>query len=278
MKNSINSCLYIVATPIGNLEDLTIRAARILSEVDIIAAEDTRHSAILLRHLHIKKPMYSCHKFNEAKKIDFFLEKLKEGKTIALISDAGTPCISDPGYRLVESAANIGAGIIPICGASAVMAALSVSGFNITGFHFIGFISKNYNFTHGLFVFYESPKRIYKTLSKIADTHPNSNICVCNDLTKAFEKIYRGNIKNVLQELIENPNMHKGEYTCVINIPEYVKEQAITIESQIIDCMIQQGFNLKEAMNHVHKQRKDLTKKEIYSAMLKLKGLFLKEV
>ena len=266
--------LYIVATPIGNLEDLTLRATRILSEVDIIAAEDTRHSAILLRHLNIKKPMYSCHKFNEAKKINFFLEKLTEGKTIALISDAGTPCISDPGHRLVHAAAEIGIKIIPICGASAVMAALSVSGFNITEFTFLGFLSKNHVFKPGLSVFYESPRRIHKTLMSIP--HPTADICVCNDLTKKFEQIYCGNIKKVLQELTENPNMHKGEYTCVINIPNTDEPSStdISIESQIVDHMVKHNTSLKEAMEYVHKQRKDLSKREVYSAMLALKRRF----
>jgi len=134
--------LYIVATPIGNLEDITPRAIRILKEADYIAAEDTRHSRVLLSCFDIKTPLFSCHKFNEEKRGDFFIEKLQEGKSIALISDAGTPAISDPGHLIVSQVSAADFPVVPVPGASAVVAALSASGFNGSKFTFLGFLPR----------------------------------------------------------------------------------------------------------------------------------------
>lgn len=284
--------LYIVATPIGNLEDISERAVRVLGEVDLIAAEDTRHSRALLSYLNIKKPMFSCHKFNEEKRGDFFVNALLEGKSIALISDAGTPCISDPGHRLVGQAAAAGITISAVCGASAVVAALSVSGFEASRFAFIGFLPRGKAAVKGLVetlahmetvVFYESPRRISAVLGLIASELPDARICLCNDISKKFERIYRGTAEEVLAEILENPSAEKGEYTCVINIeqkksgdepqnPDLATD--FGLEARLVDIMLKSGGNLKDASKKLHEADGKLSKKEIYSAMLRLKDMF----
>ena len=275
--------LYITATPIGNLEDITPRALRILGSVSIIAAEDTRRSRRLLSNFGIKTPMFSCHKFNEGKRGDFFVSALLEGRDTALISDAGTPCISDPGHRLVRLAAEKKIPVVPVCGVSAVTAALSVSGFDASAFAFLGFLprgneaAKTLAGKTGVAVFYESPLRIEATLEMLETNFPEAEICLCNDISKKFERVYRGCASEILRELKENPNAKKGEYTCVTNLPEIVtkiEEEAPSIESLLTDIIIKQGCNLKEASRILHEKNPQLAKKEIYSAMLNLKNIF----
>ena len=301
--------LYVVATPIGNLEDITYRAVRVLSEADIIAAEDTRVSRTLLTRYGIKTLPVSCHKFNESKRMDFFIDSLYAGKNVALVSDAGTPCICDPGNRLVAQAALEGIQIVSVCGPFAAAAAISISGFDGSRFSFIGFLPKTEkkllgalqraydeiiypetNKKSGVFapqpvVFYESPKRIVKTMSLLATHYSNSHICLCNDLTKKFEHIYRGAPSEVLAALTENTNAEKGEYTCVLlhqikNIDKMLpgdknENTALSLEAQIIDVMAKKNVLLKEAMEAVYEaNKKMITKKEIYSASLRLKKLY----
>jgi len=280
-----------VATPIGNLEDMTPRAVRILSEVDIIAAEDTRHSRVLLSHFNIKTPTFSCHKFNEEKRGGFFMSALEEGKSIALISDAGTPCISDPGHKLVQMAASAGFPIVAVCGASAVVASLSVSGFDVSRFSFAGFLPRTKgdmlkcleSILPGTAVFYESPLRIEATLRVIAQKYPMAQVCLCNDLSKKFERIYHGSISEVLEELADNEHAKKGEYSCVINVaesptaPEDDKNgDAPSLESLLVDIMIKSDCTLKDAGAALRKANTAVSKKEIYNAMLNLKNLFTK--
>jgi len=288
MQNS-KGCLYVVATPIGNLEDMTPRAVRILSEADIIAAEDTRHSRGLLSHFNIKTPMFSCHKFNEEKRGGLFISKLEEGKSVALISDAGTPCISDPGHRLVNMAAEAGFDVVAICGASAVVSALSVSGFDASRFSFVGFLPRTKKdmlktmaqALPGTVVFYESPKRIQATLQIVADEYPTAQVCLCNDISKKFERVYHGTANEILAQLDENPNAQKGEYACVINMEEMPAEtsgdepDALSLEAQLVDIMVKTGDSLKHASLKLHANSDGVSKKEIYAAMLNLKEMFL---
>ena len=279
-------CLYVVATPIGNLEDMTPRAVRILGEVDMIAAEDTRHSRVLLSYFNIKTPMFSCHKFNEEKRGGFFITALSEGKSIALISDAGTPCISDPGHRLVSMAAGAGFPVVAVCGASAVVAALSVSGFDVSRFSFVGFLPRTKGdmlkyisgVLPGTAVFYESPKRIEATLRVIAEAYPMAQVCLCNDISKKFERVYHGAVSEVLDELGGNENAKKGEYACVIHVPEnaVIAEKNVdepSLESQLVDIMVKTSCTLKDAGAELNKMHTDVSKKEIYAAMLNLKNL-----
>ena len=282
-------CLYVVATPIGNLEDMTPRAVRILSEVNMIAAEDTRHSRGLLSHFNIKTPMFSCHKFNEEKRGDFFISALQDGKSIALISDAGTPCISDPGHKLVNMAHRAGFPVVAVCGASAVVAALSVSGFDVSRFSFLGFLPRTRGdmlkslagVLPGTVVFYESPKRIEATLHIVAEKYPQAQICLCNDISKKFERLYRGKVAEVLEMLADNAYAQKGEYACVVNVAELPQEivnedePLPSSEALLVDIMIKTGCTLKDAGAELNKMREDLNKKAIYTAMLNVKNLFL---
>jgi len=300
--------LYIVATPIGNLADMTPRAVEVLSQVDMIAAEDTRHSRTLLTHFGIRTPSFSCHKFNEEKRGDFFVSALMEGKDIAMISDAGTPSISDPGHRLVSMAAAAGVEVVAVCGANAITAALSVSGFDASRFVFLGFLPRTEKEQIEIWnmissgagdllagagrsdvkngfscpaVFYESPLRIHKTLSRLADSYPMASVCICNDLTKKFERTYRGSPIKVLTELSENLNSKKGEYTGVILLPitEEVNEteSELSLEAQLADVMIKNNCSLKDAASQLHETRKHRRrpgdKKAVYAATLRLKEL-----
>jgi len=291
--------LYVVATPIGNLADMTPRGVQVLSEADIIAAEDTRHSKVLLAHFGIRTPSFSCHKFNEDKRGDFFVKALLDGKDVALISDAGTPCISDPGHRLVRLAAAAGAEVVAVCGASAVIGALSVSGFDASRFVFLGFLPRKTKELAEVFlmqphlqayvcnwplVFYESPLRITKTLEYLSENYPYADICLCNDLTKKFERVYRGTPRAVLADLLENPNAGKGEYACVVQLNDEKNQDSdeesggeISLEAQLVDIMVKQSCTLKEAAGILHQSQDEtagrLSKKAIYAATLRLKDL-----
>jgi len=281
--------LYVIATPIGNLEDITPRAVRVLGEVDLVAAEDTRRSRALLTHFGIKVPVFSCHKFNEGKRRDFFVAEMLAGKSIALVSDAGTPCISDPGFTLVTAAAAAGITAVPICGASAVTAALSVSGFDASSFAFLGFLPRTKAAAQVLAkaflanetaVFYESPKRICATIALIEKTFPAAKICLCNDISKKFERIYRGTPAEILEMLAQNPAAEKGEYACVIHIPggftppSCEDESVQSIESRLVEIMVLHDCTLRDASRKLHELQTTLSKKEIYSAMLRLKNMF----
>ena len=281
-----DNCLYVVATPIGNLEDMTARALRILSEVDIIAAEDTRHSRGLLSHFGIKTPMVSCHKFNEESRSGSVVAALQAGKSVALVSDAGTPCISDPGYKLVQAVAAAGFPVVAVCGASAVVAAVSISGFDVSHFSFIGFLPRAKadilksleQVLPGTVVFYESPKRVQAALTVIAAAFPTATACLCNDLTKKFERAYRGNLVEILQALEENHNAKKGEYACVLHVSDMPKPTQdatqLSIEAELVDIIVKNGGSLKDAATILKQTHTTLGKKEIYAATLNLKKLF----
>jgi 16S rRNA (cytidine1402-2'-O)-methyltransferase len=194
--------LYVVATPIGNLEDITLRALRVLKEVDLIAAEDTRHTGLLLQHFEIKKPLLSYHQFNEAKRVGEFLQNFAEGKSIALVSDAGMPGVSDPGERLIRACVAAGVEIEVIPGASAVLQALVGAGLPMVPFHFGGFLPvKSGGRQRELLraaergctsVYFESPHRLIRSLEDCVVTIPEHPMCVARELTKKFEELQRG--------------------------------------------------------------------------------------
>lgn len=216
--------LFIVATPIGNLEDITLRALRVLKEVDLIAAEDTRHTSILLRHYAIHKPLISYHQFNEAKRASHFLEHLAQNKQIALVSDAGFPGISDPGERLIATCLNHGVEVEVIPGASAVLHALAASGFSMCPFSFRGFLPvkgaqrmrliASLEATTETTVFFESPHRIAKTLDEIARQFPERRVCVARELTKKFEEVLRGPAQQLAEEF--KGRKWRGEISLVV--------------------------------------------------------------
>ena len=222
--------LFIIATPIGNLEDISLRALRILKEVDIILCEDTRVTRKLLLRYNIKTPVSSYHQHSQLKKINYIAGLLEEGKDLALVSDSGTPGISDPGNKLIAFLVkeDIDLTIIPIPGCSALVSASSISGFPMDKFTFLGFPphkKKRNKFFEELLkikhpvVFYESPHRIIKTLNEINDKSQEINldpqVVVCRELTKKFETIYRGTIDEVIKK-IKNDKI-KGEFTVIIN-------------------------------------------------------------
>jgi len=225
--------LFIIATPIGNLEDISIRAIRILKEVDIILCEDTRVTRKLLLRYDIKTPVLSYHQHSQLKKINYIADLLEEGKDLALVSDSGTPGISDPGNKLIDFLVkrNINLTIIPIPGCSALVSAASISGFPMDRFTFLGFPphkKKRNKFFEELFrqlidlkhpiIIYESPHRIIKTLEEINNKSQkfnlNPQIIVCRELTKKFETIYRGMINEVIKKIKDDKI--KGEFTVII--------------------------------------------------------------
>ncbi len=274
--------LYVVATPIGNLNDFSKRAIDTLKEVDIILCEDTRHSLILLNHYDIKNKLLSYHKFNEKEKTLSIIKDL-ETKDVALITDAGTPCISDPGYILVNEARKNNIEVIGVGGISAVITALSVSGLNTKSFSFYGFFPRETKDKKdlienikksdiNLFIFYESPKRILKTLEYLKQELIEFNICICSDLTKLHEKTYFGSIDKVLEEINNNPNSSLGEYTFIIEKKQQEQEeQNISLEARLLDIIIKENVSMKEAIDLLNKKDNKLSKKDIYNASLNIK-------
>jgi 16S rRNA (cytidine1402-2'-O)-methyltransferase len=231
--------LFVVATPIGNGGDITDRARRVLAEADIVAAEDTRTTKKLFAMLGIRNKMVSNHKFNESRQSDYLVSEMLGGRNVAIVSDAGTPCISDPGHAAVAAAVAAGIDAVCVCGASSVAAALSVSGFFFTSYAFYGFFPRDGKGAGEALrraaggdvpvsVFFESPKRIQKTLCAMAGAEElaGAEICLCNDLTKLHERIYRGAPQAVLDEVAGNPSSGKGEYTLVLRAPAKQKPQA----------------------------------------------------
>lgn len=279
--------LYVVATPIGNLSDITERAIETLKKVDYILCEDTRNSLKLLNYFDIKNKLVSYHKFNEQEKVKSIIKDLKEGKDIALISDAGTPCINDPGEIIVREARRNNIPVFGIGGISAVITALSISGLDTSSFTYYGFFPREKKEQELLvediisskvktFVFYESPKRIVKTVQFLAKELPDLKISVLKELTKIHEKNYYGNINDVLNMLKSDDKVTAGEYTFVIekesSFIEY--DENISIESQLIDIIIKNSITLKEAIDILNKENKNLSKKDIYNASLNLKNIF----
>lgn len=216
--------LYLVATPIGNLEDITLRALRTLKECDRIAAEDTRRTGQLLKYFEISRPLLSYHKFNEAKRSEQILERLKAGEMIALVSDAGSPGISDPGQRVVAAAVAAGLRVEAVPGSCALIGALTASGLPTDEFHFIGFLPRKSGQrmrkleslleTAGTLVIYESPFRIEKLIGELALVFPERNVVVARELTKKFEEFLRGSPKELIEAIGERSL--KGEMVVMI--------------------------------------------------------------
>ena len=280
--------LYIVASPIGNLSDITKRSVEVLKSVDIILCEDTRTSSHLLNSLDIKTKLMSYHKFNEFERSREVINLLKDGKNIALITDAGTPCISDPGSILVHDAIQNNVEVYSIPGPSAVITALTLSGLSISNFAFYGFLERKSKSQKEelekikendieILVFYESPKRIIDTVKNIKEVLNNPYIVVLNDLTKKFEKKYYGNSSSVLEELLGNPNHELGEYVIVVKKEislEENNENEISLEGLLIDKIKKENCTMKDAVKLLALEYKNkYSKNEIYNASLNIKKL-----
>ena len=261
--------LFIVSTPIGNLRDITYRAVDTLNHVDLILAEDTRTSSILLNHYQIKKPLLSYHEFNKDEQVHKIISLLNESKNLALISDAGTPGISDPGYEIIKDVISAGFHVVAIPGASALLSALVTSGLIIQPFTFIGFLprkkiqAKNvleqYLHRSETVIIYEAPMRIQKTLELLYEVLGNRSISIARELTKTFETI----IRTSLEEAVHIEHQTKGEYVIVIEgnneKPTY---DDLTIEEHFNRFIIQ-GLTEKDAIKAVAKDR-NVHKNEIY--------------
>ena len=223
--------LYIVATPIGNSKDMSPRGIQILTDVDIIAAEDTRRSMVLLNLLGVRNKLVSNHKFNEYGKAKYFVGEMLAGKSVAVITDAGTPCISDPGNELIRAAVEAGIPVIGVPGCCAAVTALSVSGFDLSSFLFYGFFPRENAERRRLleqlrradtrtFAFYESPKRIMDLLDFLIEAEAGCRLCLCNDLSKLHERSYRGTPAEVKEQLLDKGSWDKGEYALVLEVNE----------------------------------------------------------
>jgi 16S rRNA (cytidine1402-2'-O)-methyltransferase len=268
--------LYIVATPIGNLSDITQRALEILHSVDLIAAEDTRHSGKLLSHFGIKTKMFALHDHNEKQKAQYLIDLVNEGKNIALISDAGTPLISDPGYNLVNIAREQGVTINPIPGPSAVITALSAAGLPTDKFLFAGFLPvkqqariaeiekyKNADFTT---VFYESPRRIIDTLEYIKQTlGEDKEVVLAKELTKHFESFVKGNAQKVIDWFGEDKDRQQGEM--VLMLAPNKTEQALSPEAEKLMKLLMAELPTKKAAA-ITAQVHDLKKNDLYKLAL----------
>ena len=271
--------LYIVATPIGNLEDITLRALRILKEVDLIAAEDTRHTRILLGHYDIRTPLTSYHEHNERTKAQPLVERLLGGENIALVSDAGTPAISDPGYRLVVDAIHAGIRVIPLPGAAALAAALSASGLPTDRFAFEGFLPAKKQQRRArlqelkndarTLVFYEAPHRLNESLQDMQQIMGEREIVVGRELSKVHEEFLRGTVSEVVARFADREV--KGEITIVVRgctDESQVSEENIGTE---IRRLIDEGMGMKD-ISELLGERYHVSKRQIYQLALKLKS------
>ncbi|MBI1920727.1 MAG: 16S rRNA (cytidine(1402)-2'-O)-methyltransferase [Geobacter sp.] len=270
--------LYIVATPIGNLEDITFRAVRILGEVDLIAAEDTRHSRKLLSHFGISRPLTSYFDHNKAFKGGVILEKLRKGLSVALITDAGTPCISDPGYHLARDAASEGIPVVPIPGPSAVIAALSAAGLPTDSFTFVGFLPNRQGKRRErlaelagegrVVVFYEAPQRLAATLADMREVFGNSSCVVARELTKLHEEFIRGGIDDVQRELADR--QVRGEVVILVLPTAPAREEPLPVEALLQRYLAGGGTSLKDAVARVAIET-GKPRREVYELALRLK-------
>ncbi len=289
MTENAKGKLYIVATPIGNSRDMSPRGREILSTVDIIAAEDTRRSMVLLNKLEIRNRLVSNHKFNEYGKARRFVDEMLAGKSVAVITDAGTPCISDPGNELIRAAVEAGIDVIGVPGCCAAVTALSVSGFDLSSFLFYGFFPRENAERKKLleklrrgdtrtFVFYESPKRIMELVDFFIDSGALVRMCLCNDLTKLHEMSFRGSPAEVKEKLLAKGSYDKGEYAVVVEIDEawlFTKtEHTVSAEAMLVDAMIAGGVSGKDAVAAVlADENNSYSKNELKAALLNLKRL-----
>ena len=301
--------LFVVATPIGNLDDVSPRALEVLRSVDVILAEDTRHSAKLLRRYDVKVSVVSFHKLNERSRTEEILDRIiAQGIDVAIITDAGTPCISDPGVEIVRRAREAGVPVYGVSGPSAIATAVSVSGLPSGEFTFVGFLPRKPGELKralrdlrsrriSTFVVYESPKRIRALAEAILAEFPEARACFCCEMTKVHERYYYGPMVDVAAQLESDPMALRGEYTAVVHVeyPEGGARQGeirdpseqglggsgrkqassfsdLSVEAMLAEQMATRGLTLKEAVAAVA-ERSGLPKKEVYRAGLRLKSL-----
>ena len=278
----MSGVLYIVATPIGNLDDISLRAIEILKQVDVIAAEDTRHSIRLLNHLGIRNKMMSLHEHNERGRIAGIIDDLKSGVDIALISDAGTPLISDPGYPLVRAVQDAGLRVSPIPGASSIIAALSAAGMPTDPFTFYGFLSQKNSERlsklgalkqqQGTLVFLESTHRIERLLEQLSDIFVDNRVVVAKELTKTFERFLSGTPAEILVVLQNEPALTKGEFVVLIDNPVTADEKNLSDADIEILKLLLEDLPLKKAVQ-ISARINGKKKNDIYQQALELNRL-----
>lgn len=272
--------LYLVATPIGNLEDITVRALRLLGEVDVIACEDTRHTAKLLHHYGINKPTLSYHEHNEASRASQLLERLEQGEQIILVSDAGTPVISDPGHRLISLCLERQIPVIPIPGPSAAVAALAASGLPAEEFLFVGFLPsrptarrkvlQNLATENRTLVLYEAPHRLVDTLSNALECLGRRQAVIAREMTKIHEEFLRGDLAELLVRMQQQPV--RGEITIVIGPPAPGTEKthevcSAPLRERVEQIMRERQIDRKAALKLAARER-GLTKREAYKQLV----------
>lgn len=271
--------LYLVATPIGNLEDISARALRILRESILIAAEDTRHTGTLLKHFNIETQLTSYFEHNKLTKQDFILEKLAQGD-VALVSDAGTPAINDPGYELVQAALASGFDVRPVPGPSAPIAALTVSGLPTDSFLYLGYLPHKSSERHNrlnevseqtfTLIFFETPHRIIDSLEDIQSTLGNRRICVAREMTKLYEEFWRGDVNGAIEYF--KAKEARGEFTLVIE-GKKKEERTVWAEAQLVEIIkheLQAGKSAKEISAELAEQS-GWNKKEVYALVNQVK-------
>lgn len=258
MKNESTGTLYVVATPIGNLQDMTLRAIEVLKKVDRIAAEDTRHSAPLLKHFSIMKPSLSMHEFNERERLKVIMEFLQQGESIALISDAGTPLISDPGFHLVREAKAQGINVVAVPGACAAIAALSVAGLPTDRFTFEGFLpakpearrNRLATLLHEArtMIFYEAPHRLASVLQTMAEVFGRKRkAVVARELTKIYESVLTNDLAGLIQYFDEHPHSLRGEFVILVDGIEEEESESKEVKSENVLDVLLEELPLKQA-------------------------------
>ncbi len=273
--------LYVVATPIGNLQDISLRALEVLKTVDAIAAEDTRHTSHLLSHFAIQKKLIAVHEHNEQKSAQILLERLRAGESIALVTDAGTPGISDPGAIVVDVLREAGVSVVPVPGASAVVAALSASGITANGFMFQGFLpasgSQRRKVLEGLkayvstLVFYEAPHRIIECVEDLATVlGPERRITIAREITKTFETFHRCALQDAKMWLESDPNQQRGEFVLMVEAAALLEQADISEDVGRILRLLLADLPLKQAVK-LATEITGVKKNILYEYALKLK-------
>ena len=274
MKKEIKATLYLVPTPIGNLSDMTFRAVQVLKDVDIVYAEDTRTSSVLLQHYDIATPVRSYHKFNESSRCPEIIELLKAGKSIAIISDAGTPGISDPSNIIIRESIKHSVPICPLPGATALIPALCASGFDTSQFYMAGFLPTQKKQTDALLnrlksidvpiVFYEAPHRLHKTLLQIQQFFGNADTSISREISKIYESFYRGKLSDILVD-IESITL-KGEFV-IVTIPE---KKEINIEESVLRLYQEKYSDEKLSKASINiAQELNIAKNVVYEILIK---------
>ena len=251
------SALYVVATPIGNIADVSLRALKVLSLVDAIACEDTRNTGLLMSRLGLSTPLFSAHQHNERESAEKIIGRLRQGERIALVSDAGTPAISDPGARIVDAVIDAGLSVIPIAGACAGIAALSASGLMTDEFHFVGFLPSKTNqraqllsrltSTRATLVFYEAPHRILETAQALASALDGTRrVVVARELSKLFEQIHRCQLHTLHDWLAESPDHQKGEFVLMVEAAVVSDEPDLSEATRVLTILLE-GNSVSQA-------------------------------